>query len=243
MPELLHVRLSDARACHGCGDRLGKRKILRRGSWIFIVLAVTAFTVARGIDLQQEKVWRFHRDEERQAQVEVAREFVSAWLVGANEAVATYVGDRGQFQTDLAKLRNRYPTLLPATKVVGDIRVSEENERHHYQEKGKDAISHTRLGQADKTTLNRASCVPPQLPSGTFRSMVDGVKIRYGSWALKSFEVEAEFTNGDAHYTLYAEVCLDDRSPGSISARLRPSVCCLTIDKIVGVEGVVSPKE
>src|SRR5262245_2607070 len=73
---------ADARTCHGCGEPLGRRKILRRGSWIFIGLAVTGFTIARGIDLEQDSFNRARQEAAHARRTEVATRFVRAWLQG-----------------------------------------------------------------------------------------------------------------------------------------------------------------
>ena len=72
----------DARACHGCGERIGRRKILRRGSWIFIGLAVTGFAIGRGIDLQQDRRNRVRNEFEAASRAQNVREFLKSWLAG-----------------------------------------------------------------------------------------------------------------------------------------------------------------
>src|SRR6187401_1025647 len=76
---------SDARRCHGCGEKIGRRKLLTRGSWIFALLAVTGFTLARGIDLQQEKRSERAHQIELAAQTERLSSFLRTWLGGSSD--------------------------------------------------------------------------------------------------------------------------------------------------------------
>src|SRR5262245_58414294 len=87
-PACLTYVYSDARRCHGCGERTGRRGILTRGSWIFIVLAATGFAIGRGIDLQQDKRDRIRREIERAASINTVNTFVKGWLTGDEAAIA-----------------------------------------------------------------------------------------------------------------------------------------------------------
>jgi hypothetical protein len=215
----------DARACHGCGERIGRRKILRTGSWVFIGLAVSAFTVARAIDLEQEKQWRDRKEADRSETVTAALHFVRAWLTDDAQYLSTLANNDDVFVGDLARVRARYPSVLPADTLVSGIRFSDIGSKDHYQyERGKEVL-HLPKTQYDGSAPGRASAIPKLRGNAPYRRPPR-------VWKVETYEFEAEVTKGDAHYTVYGEICAEEHK-----------VICLTIDKIVGVEGVITPKE
>jgi hypothetical protein len=219
---------SDARTCHGCGERIGKRKLLRRGSWVFIALAVGGFTIARGIELSQDRANRARENAEQQRLIADADAFLRAFLLADTEYIQKHVGDRELCPDELAKLRARYATVLPADSVIG-LRITDSTYQEHVQlERGK-GISHRQNGESDTKGQARVSCAPKTRSLGSFRRYTDGVKRR---WTLPLLEFEVEFKKDGQHYTLFGNLCLEEAS-----------VCCLKIDQIRGVEGEVKPAE
>jgi hypothetical protein len=211
----------DARACHGCGERIGRRKILTRGSWIFIGLAVSVFTIARGIDLEQDKHNRFYREAEAQQRTQAAERFLYVWLT--NDPALSDLAGNEAYLGELARLHARYPSALPADDVIGPIRYSDTAFQDHYQyERGKEVL-HRARGVVDSSAAGRASCIPKSRSNTPFRRVPRG-------WTVRTLEFEAEIKKGDAHFTIYGDLCLEE-----------DRVCCVTIDKVVGIEGVVKP--
>jgi hypothetical protein len=222
----------DARRCHGCGDRIGKRKLLRRGSWMFIALAVAVFTIARGIDLRQDARNRDREEAEREVRAQVTRGFVYGALMGDSETISRFAA-KPELVAELDKLRARYPTVLPATSVTRDAEVKEFLHQGHTKEAGKD-ISHANWGRSDPTVGRRASCVPPGGASNAFTRIVDGMKRTTRTWTLEKTKFEAEFSKDGQQYTLHGSLCLE-----------HGVVCCMTIDRIESVNDLeeVVPKE
>jgi hypothetical protein len=220
---------ADARSCHGCGERLGRRKLLRGGSWLFIVLAVGAFTIARGIDLSQERMYERRTKAAQQWLANDARAFVAAWLQADTEYVQNHLADREVCPDELSKMRARYPTVLPADTVVG-FQVTDSSYQEHVQVERGRGISHRINGQADPKGLGRVSCAPKTRSLGTYRRSADGVKRRF--WTTPLIEFEIEFRKDGAHYTLFGDLCIED---GKVS--------CFKVDHIRGIEGDVKPTE
>jgi hypothetical protein len=211
----------DAKACHGCGERVGKRKILRRGSWVLIALIVCAYAAGRGINLHDERQSRIRSAFETAARSHAVTGFLRAWLAGDDVGVASSLAtSSGVCKGEILKLRALYPTVLPATDVIRIELVKSWEERHR-RDKGK--ITHMRAGlsESDPKARLSASCKPKRSTGGG------------AFWTIPSFDFEAEFQKDGESYTAFGRVCID----------YAHKVCCLTIDHIQGVEGVVEAEE
>jgi hypothetical protein len=222
----------DARRCHGCGDRIGKRKLLRRGSWIFIALAVSIFAISRGIDLRQDARNRDREEAERDRQEVIIKAFVHAALLGEPEILARFAA-KPELVAEIEKIRARYPTVLPATAVTRDAEVTRSAYQAHTKQKGKE-IAHSNWGDPDPFDGRRASCVPPGGASGAFTRIVDGISRTTRTWTLVKTKFEAEFARDGERYTLHGSLCLE-----------QDLVCCMTIERIESVTDLeeVLPKE
>jgi hypothetical protein len=223
----------DAKACHGCGERVGKRKILRRGSWVLIALIVCAYAAGRGIELQQERKSRVRSELQSAERSRVVLGFVRAWLVGDDAGVASSLAaTEGTCKDDIVKLRALYPTVLPATDVVHIKLLDAWEERHAQRNKG--SITHVRPKNRPS-----ASCEPLRSSSiGTSRTRVGGKTVVDKSWSLSAMDFEAELKQDGLTYTLYGRVCID-LGGGRDGAK----VSCLTLDRVEGPEGTVPVKE
>jgi hypothetical protein len=212
---------SDARRCHGCGERLGRRKLLRRGSWVFIAFAVTAYAIGRSVELRQEQNGQARREVEQARRAETARAFLRAWVVGDDDQVAALTGRQESFKTELAGLRRLYPEFLPASSVLS-VTFSEQIDQRHSQ-KGKARVAHEFASIEDDETASRRASFQPSRP------LFKGLERH---WSNKAFNFRAELTKDDAHYTLTGQICLGDTS-----------VVCLTLQELSGVEGVIRMKQ
>ena len=228
----------DAKACHGCGERIGKRKILRRGSWVLIALIVSAYAVGRGIELQQERKGRIRSAFESAERSEVVLGFLRAWLVGDDNAVAAALATTdGACKDEIIKLRALYPTVLPA-----DRRRPHQIDRHlggasRAAEQGQDhPPAPTRPSEAK--SRRSASCEPLRSSSiGTSRTRVAGKTVADKTWSLSAMDFEAELKQDGVSYTLYGRVCIQT------GGRDGSKVSCLTLDRLEGPEGHVPVKE
>jgi hypothetical protein len=222
----------DAKACHGCGERIGKRKILRRGSWIFIALIVCAYAAGRGIELQQERKSRIRSAFQSAERSQAVLGFLRAWLVGDDAGVASSLAlTEGGCKDDFVKLRALYPTVLPATEVV-HIKLTDNWEERHVQ-RNKGGITHVR-----PKARPSASCEPLRSNIiGTSRTRVAGKTVVDKTWSLSAMDFEAELKQDGLTYTLYGRVCTD------VDVKGGTKVSCLTLDRVEGPEGTVPVKE
>jgi len=240
----------DAKACHGCGERIGRRKLLRRGSWVVIALIVCAYAAARGIKLHQDRQSRVRREFEAAERIEVVRGFLHAWLMADEVAVDSWISSRNPVcKEEMANLRDLYPTVLPATHVGKGLMLSEREQLHIQQNKGKVAhpgsYSDSEAEAKAKARLT-ATCEPARsakwakwAKSGSSepsRRFVDGIVVDR-TWLLRSVEFEIEFQKDETFYTLYGRVCLDQ------GGRDGTKVSCLTLDRVEGPEGTVPMEE
>jgi hypothetical protein len=210
---------SDARRCHGCGQKTGKRKLLPRGSWIFAILAVAGFTLARGIDMHQDKMSERRHQIQTAENVEKVSAFVRTWLSAPADTLGSYFTSGKPFAGELTKLRAKYPKVLPA-EVVGSVKVEElRDEIHHFRNNKDSQVAHNY--DASKGAL-RVSRKPPGRESAlqTWRS-----------WWSTPFQFEGEVTKDGVGYTVHGQVCVYD---GSIT--------CLAIDRVESLEGIVNPE-
>ena len=228
----------DAKACHGCGERIGKRKLLRRGSWVVIALIVCAYAATRGINLHQDKQSRVRREFAAAERASVVRGFLHAWLTADEAGVDSWISTRDRAcKEEMANLRDLYPTVLPATE-VGDLEVLSTREQNHIQRnKGKVVHPSFYSGSEAKVKARRmtATCEPTKWVGGRepFRNFADGVAVVDRTWSLPSVDFEVEFRKDEERYTLYGRVCVDD-------AR---KVTCLTLGHVEGPEGTVPVEE
>jgi hypothetical protein len=215
---------SDARRCHGCGERIGKRKILRRGSWVFIILAVTGFTFARGIELHQESRDRSRRQLEIAAEVDVTKSFLRSWLTSSGPDEIKELSETKTFPGELVKLRQKFPDVLPATRVTS-IKIADDARRSQlHEQRGREPVVHLR--DDSSYSLRASAC-----HSG---DEVRRKPVYKTSW-LHAYEFEADFVSNDRPYTAYGQACIRDGK-----------VCCLALDRIEaeGIEDsvVVKPR-
>lgn len=105
---------ASAARCHGCDAVLGRRRIVTKGTWAFVVVATAIFSVFAGADLLQD---RRRREYEQAAEVRrtyATQEVVEAWIRGDNSAMRNRI-DPGEanLMTRLRTLREAYPTVFP----------------------------------------------------------------------------------------------------------------------------------
>ena len=225
----------DARTCHGCGDRIGRRKILRRGSWIFIGLAVSGFAIGRGIDLQQDRRQRVRQEFEEAARSQAVRAFLRSWLLADNVSAGSLLSSSA-CGDEMAKLRDLYPDALPATDVDSIELLSDRTQTHSQRNKGK--VSHPRPYSETETKAKakarRTVCSEPtHTPSSSFKNRVDGKVVVDRVWSLNAVEFEAIFRKDGVRYTLYGRACVDSEY----------KISCLFLDHLDGVEGSIPAKE
>jgi hypothetical protein len=214
---------ADARDCHGCGQRLGRRRWLTRGSWVFITLVVAGFAIARSIDLHQEKRDRQRRQFDTALEIEHTSAFVKQWLTAPAGALEVTGPGDADFAAELEKIRARFPAVLPASDIER-IQIRESGWERHRQKTG-EAIVHT-----DGSRRLRASRVP-----GSRRS-VTSTAARHPThyWTSHEYLFEATVRRDGSDYTVKGSVCIDDRDD---------AVICLELHGIEGIEGEVEPKE
>lgn len=176
---------SDARNCHGCGHRIGKRQLLTRGSWIFIILAVAGFTVGRGIDLKQEKVSELNEIE----RIDDIRKFLRTWLTGPTEQVLAAAGTHKTFGDDLLKLRSRFGGVLPADE-ASNIAIDDMTGNTH---------RHASISKVRVTVTEVERTAAPLRAS----------RARKGQGSDER-AFTAAIAHGDRRYNVLGRVCSDD---------------------------------
>jgi hypothetical protein len=220
-PQCFTYVYSDATTCHGCGHKIGRRRWLTRGSWVFITLAVAGYGIARGIDLHQEKRDREIRQHEQETEMAAARSFLQSWLTSPSEELSRKFHDRKVFGPQLVALRDRFPDVLPAT-VVDFIRLEPRTWQQHHSQKDSGPVKHTSRDKDPKLRVSRA-----------IRSDDTGdYSWRTRSWFTYEYRFEAEVHRDDRWYSVTGRLCID----GS-------TVHCLVIERVDSLEGEVKPEE
>jgi hypothetical protein len=214
-PACLTYVYSDARRCHGCGERLGRRRILTRGSWIFIVLAAAGFAIGRGVDLEQEKTHRVALAIEEASRAEMIKAFVAEWLI-AGPARFEHTETRDDFRDRIDALRNRY-AVLPATSA------------HVPNVESGESLLHVPAGSGG--TGHRPEEARPDLRVSASRASARWpVKL---FWHADRYLFRGTFKKGEATYSIQGSVCID----GS-------KISCLAIEEIRDATGhKVEPRE
>jgi hypothetical protein len=220
---------SDARHCHGCGQRIGKRQLLTRGSWVFIVLAVAAFIVFRGVDLQQDRHFRLRQQMEKAESIESTRNFLRTWFTAMPEELARKLAPRKTFAKDLQTLRDRFPSVFPAADVISPIEIEELDYTSHSQT-GSELAIHNR---EDSPPTRRAT--DPRRSSVTYSAR--GKSRR--SWTTDTFRFTTDVVKDGQEHHVTGRVCVDEGEVVCVEVeRAEP----LSVGRVDAVERVTIPR-
>lgn len=219
-PACLTYVYTDARRCHGCGERVGRRRLLTRGSWIFIVLAAAGFAIGRGIDIQQNKRDRLARALAETARSDLVSSFVGSWIEGNQPSVDSDTPEQPEFRAGLDRLRAKFPTVLPGSDFQ-ILELDRSGGTRHAQRTPEAPVKH----EGERQAGLRASAAPT-------RSFVRFWPPRPRDWSLETWRFRAKVSKATTSYVVEGSVCIEDNL-----------VACLQIDKVEGPGGEVKPVE
>ena len=105
-----HVH-ADSTACHTCGDPLeGRRRLLGRGAWTFIILAVGVFAVCDSVHLLNRERNRQYRDT---LGMKTADAFLKAYLRDDSREMKRFRHRGSELQRKIAKSLSRNCEVFP----------------------------------------------------------------------------------------------------------------------------------
>jgi len=113
--------LAGARACPHCGNKLGpgaRKRLLTRGSWVFIAVVLAIFTLADTVSLLRER----NLNEEVRRESRLATRFLTAYFSGDSDEVRSCTGGLEEFGEYLDHLAGKWNDCLPAEH-VDDVRL------------------------------------------------------------------------------------------------------------------------
>ena len=192
----------DARACHGCGERIGKRKILRRGSWVFIALIVCAYAVGRGIELQQERKSRIRSAFQAAERSHAVTGFLRAWLAGDDPGAASSLAATEGACKDELRQAPRSLSDGPPRDRRRPHRIGRRLGRASLQ-RNKGKITHIRAYALASKAKARpsASCEPRRSSGGGTYRTARGKSVIDKTWSLSAVDFEAEIKKDGPSYT------------------------------------------